>query len=308
VHDDRGWHLPPFVDLGESFYSIVGDYEVTLDVPADLDTPTSGVEVGGETSATRRITTYRAEDVRDFTWAAGRLSELTRRSGETAVRIWYRPAVNGHDRARQAARDARASMDTFSAAFGTFPYPEVDVILTGFTTFGGMEYPTIVFSDPSRLTIAHELAHQWWYGIVGDDQFTEPWLDESFATWSQHLPFEPWVGCDGVTFPSEAARITNDMGYWRGHRDEYWVVYQGGGCLLADLADRFGLDRFVQILRGHAAGSWLGVARTSDFTTAIEAAAIEDALPGFDPGAFWRAWRVDRSPGDPARIGPGRRR
>ena len=83
-----------------------------------------------------------------------------------------------------------------------------------------------------------------WYGIVGDDQFNEPWLDESFATWSQFLPFEPWVGCRMFDWPSGTARLTNDMAYWNAHPNEYWIVYDQGGCMLANLAKRFGLSRF----------------------------------------------------------------
>jgi hypothetical protein len=294
IHDDAGWHLPPFVDLGESFYSIVGDYEVTLDVPRGLDTPTTGVAVAEAGRPGRRITTYRADDARDFAWAAGRLAHVRARSGQTAIVVSYQPDGISRARARVALRHARDSLDTFSGAYGTFPYPEMDVVVTAFATFGGMEYPTIIFTNPDRLTVAHEIAHQWWYGIVGDDEYTEPWLDESFATWSQYLPFGGWTECpDGVDFPSDASRITNDMGYWRTHMDEYWVVYGGGGCLLADLASRFGLDRFVEVLRGYAQGQWLDVARTQDFKDAIEAAAAADGLSDFDPDTYWPAWRVD---------------
>jgi hypothetical protein len=62
--------------------------------------------------------------------------------------------------------------------------------------------------------------------------------------------------------------------------------------MLADLADRFGLDRFVQILHDYAQDHWFGVTRTEDFKAAIEAAAIADGLP-FNPATYWAAWRVD---------------
>jgi hypothetical protein len=293
VHDDAGWHLPPFVDLGESFYSVVGDYEVRLNVPTGLDTPATGTAVAERATTERRITTYRADDVRDFAWAAGHLSRVRGASGVTSVVVWYQRGGFHRERARVALRNATVSMDTFSEAFGTFPYPEMDVVLTAFASFGGMEYPTIIFTNPDRLTVSHEIAHQWWYGIVGNDEYTEPWLDESFATWSQYLPFDARVGCDPFGFPSDATRITNDMGYWRAHLDEYWVIYEGGACLLADLASRFGLDRFVEILRDHARVHWLGVARTADFRDAIEAAAVRVGPIGFDPDAYWSAWRVD---------------
>ena len=72
-----------------------------------------------------------------------------------------------------------------------------------------MEYPTIIFTNPSRFTISHELSHQWWYGIVGDDQFHEPWLDESFATWSEFLPYGDGAGAaDTRSRAARASRTT----------------------------------------------------------------------------------------------------
>ena len=265
VHDDQGWHHDPFIDLGESFYSIVGSYRVTLNTPEALDTPTSGVVASSTTPAPgRRETTYVAKDVRDFAWAAGRLRRVVGNSGDTRVVVSYQGAAISASEARTALRNAERSLDTFSSSFGTFPYREMDVVLAGFTTFGGMEYPTIIFTNPDRSTVSHELAHQYWYGIVGDNEFAEPWLDESFATWSQFLPFGAWNNCSSqqADLPAD---ITNDMAYWNTHTNQYWVIYSGGGCLLANLAHRFGTTRFVNILERYAADHWLGVARTTDF-------------------------------------------
>lgn len=291
VHDDAGWHLPPYTDFGESFYSIAGDYLVRLDAPAGLDTPASGAATDRREHAGRIVTTYEADDVRDFAWAAGHLRKAVGRSGAARVVTWYDPSSIGDRRARAASLSAVTAMDSFSGSFGSFPYPELDVVLTAFTTFGGMEYPTVVFANPDRLIVSHEIAHQWWYGIVGDDQYTEPWLDESFATWSQFLPFGPWRGCARYRWPSSTARLTNDMGYWATHLDEYGVIYAGGGCLLANLAKRFGVQRFIAILRDHAQSHWLGVARGEDFKAAVEAAGAV-SLPGFDWTSYWAEWRV----------------
>ncbi|HVD70105.1 MAG TPA: M1 family aminopeptidase, partial [Actinomycetota bacterium] len=292
VHDDQGWHHDPFIDLGESFYSIVGRYRVTLNTPEALDTPTSGVVASSTTPVPgRRETTYVAKDVRDFAWAAGRLRRVVGSAGDTRVVVSYQDDAISASEARTALRNAERSLDTFSSSFGTFPYREMDVVLAGFATFGGMEYPTIIFTNPDRFTVSHELAHQYWYGIVGDNEFAEPWLDESFATWSQYLPFGAWNNCSnqqaGLT-----ADITNDMAYWNTHTNQYWVIYSGGGCLLANLAHRFGTTRFVNILEHYAADHWLGVARTTDFKATIEAAAAKH-LPGLDMDAYWAAWRVN---------------
>jgi Peptidase family M1 domain len=291
VHDDLGWHHDPFIDLGESFYSIVGRYRVTLNVPEALDTPTTGLAI--ETTAPapgRRETTYTATNVRDFAWAAGQLKRIVGISGETRLVVSYQPGAVSASQARTSLRNAERSLDTFSAEFGTFPYREMDVVLAGFATFGGMEYPTIIFTNPDKITVSHELAHQYWYGIVGDDEFAEPWLDESFATWSSYLPFGTWKNCS-VGAAGLQHDITNDMAYWNAHPNGYGTIYSGGGCMLANLAHRFGLTRFVNILEHYAADHWLGVSRTGEFKAAIEAAAAKH-LPGFDTDAYWATWRL----------------
>jgi hypothetical protein len=281
------------VNLGESFYSVVGAYRVTLETPDALDTPTTGVLVDRSSAGPgREARTYTARDVRDFAWAAGHLRALIARSGQTRIVVSYQPDAVTARTAAARLRDAVTSMHAFSAAFGRFPYREMDVVLAGFASFGGMEYPTVIFTEPGRLTVSHELAHQWWYGIVGNDEYAEPWLDESFATWSQYLPFSPWRACRRYTFPGAGARITNDMGYWDAHPGEYGTIYGGGGCLLANLAHRFGLKPFTAILRSYAGRHWLGIARTPEFKGRIERAAAR-RLPGLDMAAYWATWRVD---------------
>jgi hypothetical protein len=292
VHDDFGWHLDPFVAFGESFYSVVGGYRVTLDVPTGLATPTTGRQVATTVEGDRSIRTFVADHVRDFEWAAGgSLRQVRMSDGNELIRVWYRPGFVTSTKAGHVLGLALRSMQTYTAAFGGYPYPEVDVVLTAFRGYGGMEYPQIVFANPEDRVVTHELAHQWWFGLVGDDEYADPWLDESFATWSMFLPSKPWVGCDAYDWPSPTARITNDMTYWSAHRKEYGTIYEGGGCLLADLAHRFGLGRFESVLASYAGDHRFGVARTEDFTSAIERAAATD-LPGLDMSAYWDRWRV----------------
>jgi hypothetical protein len=291
VNDDDGWHLDPYVDVGESFYSEVGRYRAILDVRRALSTPATGRLVDLVTRGTREIRTYVAADVRDFAWATGRLDVVETRADGATVNVWYRPSFMTESRARLTARDAAASVEAFAAAFGPYPSAEVDVVTAAFTTFGGMEYPEIVFANPERRVLSHELAHQWWYGLVGNDEFTEPWLDESFATWSEFLPWSPLTGCDSYRWPSKTARITNDMAYWRDHPREYGTVYGGGGCMLGDLADRFGLARFTELLAGYVERHRLGIATTAAFQRMVERAA-ERHLDGFDADAYWTTWRV----------------
>ena len=187
---------------------------------------------------------------------------------------------------------AQTSVSTFSASFGPYPYPELDVVLGAFPDFGGMEYPTIVFSEVDKWTVAHEVAHQWWYGLVGNDQYAEPWLDESLATWSEELPCGAWVGCAPYAFPG-SARLTNDMGYWGDHPAQYDVVYDGGG-LHAGQPGEAASGRPASSASSRATPPTIGWAwpAPEDFTAAIEAAAVLYGVP-FNPDVYWATWRVD---------------
>lgn len=293
VKDDHGWNLNPFVDLGESFYSLVSDYRVTLDTPARLQTPASGVLVSTATHGARTVRTYAAHQVRDFEWAAARFDRLVGSAKGIRVNVWYLPSLVTAAEAKQARVDAVRSMTTFSQDFGAYPYPEVDVVLSGHHAFGGMEYPTIVFSEPTQKTLVHELAHQWFYGIVGDDQFREPWLDESFATWGTNLPFGGSRRCAVYHWPNATVRLNSSMTYFRRVPEAYGAVYAGGSCMLSQLSDLFGADAFISLIRDYVAAHRLGIARTGDFKHAIAAAARVQA-PGFDLAAFWHTWRLDR--------------
>ena len=291
IDDDAGWHLDPFVDLGESFYSVVGDYHVSMRMPKSVRVVTTGVATQPTVSPDgHHGATYVAKGVRDFEWAAGPLRHTIGYVGATRVVVSYVSGLTTAGTAAASLVAAKRALADLGQAFGRFPYPEMDVVLTEFAAFGGMEYPTIIFTNSSA--IYHEMAHQWWYGIVGDDQFHEPWLDESFATWSEYVPRGGWRRCRTYAFPDPGARITNDMTYWGAHPDQYDTIYTGGGCMLATLSHEFGYDRFVHILRWYAAAHWLGIARTADFKAWIGAAAAR-LRPGFNVGAFWTRWRVD---------------
>ena len=167
-----------------------------------------------------------------------------------------------------------------------------------------MEYPTLVMSVPNAVTISHELAHQWWYGIVGNDQYEDSWIDEGFAQWSQFLPFEripgsrwpplPFVGCSMIEWANDEVRLSSGVDHFSVHPGDYYLVYWQGACALAHLAeDLGGLAPFLEMLRAYAADHWLGVATNADVMAAIEAAAADAGNP-YDPQRFFERWRISR--------------
>jgi len=294
IHDAAGWHLDPYADLGESYYSVSGTYNVNLIVPSGLKIASTGQVVSDHDNGNgTRTRTIAAANVRDFEWAAGAFRELSATDDRgTDVNVWYVPGYVSKTDAEQSLQTAVDSMNKFSASFGTYPYPEVDVVLSWIGY--GMEYPQIVFTIPGAGYVSHEIAHQWWYGIVGDDQYASPWLDESFATWSASLPYGK-PSCAGVQpWPSASTRITRPMSYWTRHSHDYWVIYTQGACALVDAADHLGFANFVGVLHDYAKAHWYGITTTSDFKAAIDKAAAKYA-PGWNVAAYWTKWRIEGS-------------
>jgi aminopeptidase N len=186
-------------------------------------------------------------------------------------------------------------VESHAAAYGDYLYPELDVVLGNFTGFGGMEYPQLVMEQPSESVTVHEIAHQWWFGIVGDEEYQDPWLDESFASYATDVYHgDPGTYCPGLQFPGPDARITNSMAYWDRHPSQYGlVVYTIGPCALHALARVLGPNVMASFLRDYAVEHALGWSTTAAFQD--EAQAVADGLPPpVDLTGFWRHWRIVR--------------
>ncbi len=87
---------------------------------------------------------------------------------------------------------AEGQVKTLEADVGPYPFAELDLVDAP-GAFGGIEYPGEVFigvvdgSDFFEVATVHEVGHQWFYSLIGDDQLREPWLDEAAATYTEVL-------------------------------------------------------------------------------------------------------------------------
>ncbi|WP_112246324.1 M1 family metallopeptidase [Kribbella monticola] len=275
IHDQAGWHLEPDVGIGESYYAAAADFAVRLDHPAAVQVPATGTESGGVITA---------KQVRDFAWAAGPFehSEVTSPGG-VKVRTWWTSVVTAGAVAT-ARTGAVAAVDDFGRRFGTYPYGELDLVLNDkWAAFSGMEYPGFVLlvAPPYGESAAvHEVAHQWWYGIVGNNEYADPWLDESFATYSADLfAGDAKPGC----WPgSVVTSITNSMAYWKAHPTSYGTyVYTYGACMLHDLDRLIGGPAMATLLKTYALTHWYGIATPAAFKQAAQSATAIDLT------SFW---------------------
>lgn len=204
AYDAQGWHieLPPA--YGDLVYADVSLYAVTMTVPSNMTVVASGVATG-KVDNSNGTTTWRyiGAPMRDFDINFGeQLQKSFMQVGETTVNSFY--AASDTEAGKSALQVAVDALKIFSTRFGPFPYRELSVLETP-TTAGGIEYPGAVsiarglYRNTNRrdffeFAIAHEVAHQWWYGMVGDDQVNLPWVDESLAQYSTAIYYEDLRG------------------------------------------------------------------------------------------------------------------
>ncbi|MFE6889350.1 M1 family metallopeptidase [Streptomyces sp. NPDC057694] len=289
VHDAKGRHLDPYVSSGESFYSLTGDFHVRLDHPSSLKVPATGRTRTLPGRAGRTVTLSVAERVRDFAWAAGpfRTATDTTVGGVSVKSYWASDTPAAGVRGNRV--DTVAAIDRFGREFGRYPYGEIDLVMTS-RFGGGMEYPGLVVLGTTEEggAAVHEVAHQWWYGIVGNDEYSAPWLDESFAQYA-NARFYGWSTRDcwsDVSWPDGDASLTSSMNYWSHHPGTYHLIYTAGPCALADLERTLGPGTMARLLKRYARDHWYGVSTTADFKRAAQ------SMTDNDLGPFWKAHRI----------------
>lgn len=220
LEEDGGWQAHTF-GLFSEFYADFGNYEVRLDVPAEMVVGATGVRVGEEPytddSGERVRLLYRAAMVHDFAWAAD--PDFVEHWGEVdgiRVRQLIQPE---HAADAQAHLDAVAyTIESMQARFGPYPWSTITVVHApeGAEGAGGMEYPTFITTSdiasspylPRALvdermsgifTTVHEFGHQYFQGLFASNEHAQPWLDEGMNTMSNYLAYvdaygdDPWV-------------------------------------------------------------------------------------------------------------------
>ena len=96
--------------------------------------------------------------------------------------------------AQEEADIAAQSMAYYDSHVGPYPYAKLTYLVLSFQS-GGIQYPTLLYVDNQRDTnyrrfsTAHEIAHEWFYGFLGNDPLRHAWLDESTAQISLYLFF-----------------------------------------------------------------------------------------------------------------------
>jgi hypothetical protein len=227
---------------GDPFVTVVSPrVRVTLDSDVSMRWATSG----RQTSSDGRAKTYLAEDVRDFNFTAARDYRVrtgTALGGRVQIRVYTRtlPSATLLDWARR-------SLERYSSRIGRYPYPTY-VVAESSRGAIAMESPALTWipagTASSRLPflMAHETAHQWFYGVVGNDQTEDPFFDEAMA----EMLTRSWLGFRGSRCPTRPL----DLSIYEYTASCYYEqVYVQGSNFLNDLRKDMGSKRFWDVVR-----------------------------------------------------------
>jgi len=198
VFEEEGWNCHQFT--GTEFFADFGNYDVRITVPEDWIVGATGRRWKLDKKEGVATHHFRQHDVHDFAWTTSPdylvFEEKWSADGlpEVQMRLLLRPDRRGK---KQRYFDATATaLKHFGTWFGPYPYGHVTIVDPPFQSgAGGMEYPTFFTGrtrwlsprasfSPEGVTI-HEAGHQWWYGIVANNEFEHAWLDEGINTYSE---------------------------------------------------------------------------------------------------------------------------
>ena len=187
-HVDNGtYSATPYYNVGDPFVTDVANYNVTLTLPENFIVASTGnlqeVSSQGGSSTYK----YTANAVRDFAFVLSQnFKKLTTTVGDTQVNYYY----FADEDAETSLATAGGMLEYLNSNVGKYPYAQYSVVETDFC-YGGMEYPCLTMitsgSNSYQEAIAHETAHQWFYGIVGNDQINNAWMDEGLSEYVTYL-------------------------------------------------------------------------------------------------------------------------
>lgn len=186
---ENGFVRNGFSSSGDPFYSDVSNFEVKLSFPEEYVLASTGNQ---EVQSDGTVL-CEAENVRDFAFVLSKEFELlSKETNGVTVNYYYYKDENAEENLEISCE----AVETFEDLFGQYPYKQLSVVKTNFC-FGGMEYPNLVMISDSitdketyNYVIVHEIAHQWWYGVVGNNEYTDAWVDEGLTEYSTALFFE----------------------------------------------------------------------------------------------------------------------
>jgi hypothetical protein len=299
---DSGWVLHDPWAFGEHLVYDSADFEVNMKV---LD---EGITVAASAPAEENgeWTRYRLYGARTFVFSASDQFMISESAvGSVVIRTYYFPIHAGAGEGMLNA--AVQAVGLFDVKFAPYPYESLSVVET--ESPDGQEYDGLVFlssdfydqyggSNRSNMVSigVHEIAHNWWFGLVGNDQALEPWLDETMAVYSERIFYEftnpgygDWWWNFRVNYFSPSGWVDTSIyegGTFRGYTN---AAYLTGAYFMEDLRVRMGDQDFYRFLKDYASRYSYKRATGAEFFAVVREntnANIDDLIGAYFKGFY----------------------
>lgn len=326
VYQNGGWDKHPYDEKGDAFYSETGNFDVEIIAPEKQVIACSGyVEEEKAADGVRRLK-IKAYSVRDFAFVASDMFKVEEVMVDGTLVKSY---AASRRKAKKILEYGREAIRLFNKSYGQYPYPVCSIVQSDIG--GGMEYPSLVMIESGEygnvslnnylacyyygkpkgsleFVVVHELAHQWWYGLVGNDEYREAWIDEPLTQYSTLEYFRQRYGQKEfdrlyeryIKLGMEAFLLSDNGGsnslnrpLDRFSNDEYYIlIYNKGTMMFKDLEDQLGDEKFDRLLRTLFDRYRFGVVNGEKL---IE---LTSEIAGEDMNGFFRSWLETDSTGD----------
>ncbi|MBA2720390.1 MAG: hypothetical protein H0U52_14295 [Chloroflexi bacterium] len=233
---------------------------------------TTGEQVGG--TGTTKV--FEARNVRDFAIAGAPDYRLTSATvGSVTIHVWGRP---GFATAAVMAA-AKSALARQAALLGPYPYRTYDLAQTagGY----GMESPGLTWipggAGSIAYLVAHETAHQWFYGVVGNDQARQPYADEAAADFIARYTLN-------LRRSSRCATARLDLNIYQYSNTCYYeTIYIQGGNFLDDTRRKMGNPPFWAGIRDYLAANRFKITTTKSLLDTLDARTPLNLVPRYEP-------------------------
>jgi hypothetical protein len=313
VFDSGDFDTSLYHSNGDPFYSEMSNYKVILKANTDFKIANTGyvtsqsteiieeTNLSEENESTEKIVyTINAEAVRDFAIVMSKEFQiLSQMVGETEVKYYY----FSDDNPTLSLETSVKSLQTFNELIGQYPYKTLSVVEANFL-HGGMEYPNLVYISNEiteevsyQQVIVHEIAHQWWYNLVGNNEFGHAWLDEGLTEYSTALFYELhpeynvskdtlitnaynsyslFVEIYGKVYGDVDTSMNRSLDEFPTSQEYVYIAYVKGMLLFDSLREILGYKKFVNCIQGYFADNIYQIATPADLISSFEKTSNSD--------------------------------
>lgn len=313
-----GWMLEPTSQYGDPIFTDAGLYTVTVNAPETLTFITSGVETSSTTANDTTTSTFNAWPSRDFVmFADSDMGSVSSDVDGTTITSWHEPK---HERAGAAALEwSKQSLSLFNDLLGEYPFLQLQLAEMEIFNAAGVEFPQMISMDrnyyeaqidPSRpgyfeFTVAHEVVHQWFYNIVGNNQYDHAFIDEGLTNFlSSRTYFDAVRGKEAgdqimaqnivrpfrIAVESNSDPIVNfPTDAFPNQRSYVVAAYSKAPLGFNAIHDEMGDDAFFSALRAYVDEFRFSVATPGDLLAAFETETPVEIEP------IWTHWFEERN-------------